>query len=318
MTNGKYAYIFSNKKNITIDGNGSTIICNRQNQAFQFSNCENVTFKNFVVEYDPPCASQGTIVEMSADKRTWTVELHENYPTTGIQNDRILVYDKENRELKQNFTTISASGMTTQTVGTSTRLKFTSSWSNTATNPVVVGDYVSFSVVAEGNIQAHTFIISSCKYMRFENVTVYDSNSFSFLEYDGLQNHYYRCIVTRKLNDPKYPQDRLRAGIADAFHSKYAEIGPILEECRLEYTGDDCIAINGNFYPVYETNAIDNTVSFLTTANSLANVYVRANDKFVCVNNDGTIRGRAVVTNVSLAYPTQAQRDATFAKLSQM
>lgn len=316
LTNGKNAYIFNNKKNVTINGNGSTIICNRQNQAFQFTNCENVTFSNFIIEYDPPCATQGTIVEMSADKRTWTVELHENYPTTGIQNDRILVYDKNNRELKQNFTTITTSAITTQTTGTTTKLKFTTSWSNTATNPVEVGDYVAFVVKASGSVQDHTFIISSCKYMLFEDVTVYDSNCFSFLEYDGEQNHYYRCVVTRKINDPKYPQDRLRAGMADAFHSKFAKIGPIVEECRLEYTGDDCIAINGNFYPVYDKNATDKTISFLTTASSLSDVYVRLNDRFVCVNNDGSIRGRAVVTNVSTASPTLAQRQATFAKLT--
>ncbi len=313
LTNGKNAFVFSAKKDITINGNGSTIICNRQNQAFQFTNCENVVFSNFIVEYDPPCASQGTIVEMSADKKTWTVELHQGYPTTGIQTDRILVYDKENKELKQNFTTISTPHISTISTSPTTKLQFTIN--NTATNPVVVGDYVSFSVYAEGNTQAHTFIITSCKNMKFENVTVYDSNCFSFLEYDGEKNHYYRCVVTRKLNDPKYPVDRLRAGIADAFHSKYATIGPIIEECKLEYTGDDCIAINGNFYPVYETNASEKSISFLTKSSNLSDVYVKTDDRFVCVNNNGAIRGRSTVVGVSTTSPTLAQRNAAFAKL---
>ena len=69
LKNGKNAYVFSSLKNVVIDGNGSTVICNIQNQAFQFTQCENVTFKNLIIEYDPPCTSQGTIVAMSGDKK---------------------------------------------------------------------------------------------------------------------------------------------------------------------------------------------------------------------------------------------------------
>lgn len=312
------AYIFSNKKNVIINGNGSTIICNKQNQAFDFRNCENVTFSNLFIEYDPPCASQGTITQLSADKRTWTVQLHLGYPTEGLDLGRILAYGKNTRELKQNMSTLSTQAITKISDNPATVRFQLDGWTNPDKNPIETGDFVSFSVYAPGNTQAHTIIITSCKHMKFDNIVVYDSNCFSFLEYDGVQNHYYRCKVTRKLNDPKYPVDRLRSGIADAFHSKFATIGPIIEECTLEYSGDDCIAINGNFYPVYETNKSEKSISFLTTSNSLSGVYVRKDDRFVCVNNDGSIRGRSAVASISTSNVSAQQRAATFAKLSQV
>jgi len=76
----KGAYTFSAKKNMTINGNGSTIICNKQKEAFYFSGCENLTFSNFHIEYDPPCSTQGTITSMSTDKKTWQITLHDGYP----------------------------------------------------------------------------------------------------------------------------------------------------------------------------------------------------------------------------------------------
>jgi len=308
LTNNQWAYNIRNKTNVVIEGNGSTIICNRQTQALVFANCENVTFRNFIIEYDPPCSTQGTITNMTNNKNTWTVEIHENYPIDGLGMGRIQAYGKDTRELIPNFGTVSASNYTKIDNRT---IQFTISWSN---NPVQVGDFVSLDVISN-NSHAHTIEISSCKNMKFENIIVYDSNCFSFLEYDGEANHYYRCAATRKVNDPKYPQDRLRAGIADAFHSKFAKVGPIVEECNFSHTGDDCIAINGNFYPVFLARESDPSIAVLVSG-STENVRVKLGDTLVCVANNGVIRGKAQVTRVRELIPTIAERQATFQKLA--
>ena len=184
--------------------------------------------------------------------------------------------------------------------------------------PIKVGDFVSFTVVAEGNAQAHTLISSECKDMKFENITIYDSNSFSFFEKGCTASHYYRCVVTRKIGDPKYKEDRLRAGTADCFHSKFAIVGPTVEECRFEYTGDDCIAINGRFYPVYNVNKQEKSISYLTSSKSMAENYVRVGDEMVCVANDGSLRGKAQVKTVMQTMPTTAERNNTFSKLTEV
>ncbi len=316
LVNIQDAYAFRNKKNVIINGNGSTIICNRQSQAFYFENCENLTFSNFFIEYDPPCSTQGTI--MAINGSTWDVAVHDGYPAETETDDyslglgRVQVYDKDNRELVRNYTTTSASSCT------KTGDHMLSLVVNNPSSSVKVGDYVALDVVAKGWVGAHTIILSNCKQMKLDNIVVYDSNCFSFLEYDCEQTHYYRCKVTRKVGDPKYSQDRVRAGIADALHSKYAKVGPIIEECILEHSGDDCIAINGNFYPIYKVDQASGYVYFLTTESSLNGVRVKAKDNVVCVNNDGTVRGRSVAEEISFVspYPSQSEINACFAKLS--
>lgn len=303
-------YSFNGKKNVAINGNGSTVICNRQSQAFNFVNCENVTFSDLYIEYDPPCSTQGTITAISG--ATWDIEIHEGYPVDHLATGRVQVYGKDTRELVRNYTTTSGNSLT-KTGDRTLRLVV-----NNPSPSVSPGDFVALDVVAEGNTSAHTIILNSCKHMRLNNIVVYDSNCFSFLEYDCEATRYYRCQVTRKTDDPKYSVQRLRAGIADGIHSKFAKIGPTIEECTIEHSGDDCIAINGNFYPVYRVDEAEKCIYLLTTSSSLSEVRIKTADHVVCVNNNGTVRGKALAEEVGRAVPspTRTEIDGCFGKLT--
>ncbi|MEI7504490.1 MAG: hypothetical protein WCJ61_14520, partial [Paludibacter sp.] len=116
ISNG--AYMFSNKKNVTINGNGSTIICNRQKQCFAFTSCENVVFNNFYIEYDPPCCTQGTINTISTDKKTWDITIHDGYPVDSVKETKAQVFGQTTLELVKNFGDIY--GLTVSKTGTRT------------------------------------------------------------------------------------------------------------------------------------------------------------------------------------------------------
>jgi len=311
ISNG--AYSFSNKKNVTINGNGSTIICNRQKQCFSFTSCENVVFKNFYIEYDPPCCTQGTINAISTDKKTWDITIHDGYPVDSVKGTKAQVFGQSTLDLVKNFGDLY--GITVSKTGTRT---FRLTGMSDKNSVVQIGDYVVLDVVATGtNISAHSIILNACKSMSLDSITMYDSNCFSFLEYDCEKTHYYRCNVTRKPYYPKYTIQRLRAGSADGIHSKHAKIGPIIEECKIEYNGDDCIAVNGNFYPVYDVNAASKSIYFLCSSSNISDFRMSVGDSIVCVNNDGSIRGKGVAKSVSsaLTAPTSAQLSACYAKL---
>lgn len=306
ITNG--AYTFSDKKNVTINGNGSTIICNRQNQAFYFINCENTVFSNFHIEYDPPCFTQGTITSLSTDKKTWNITIHDGYPTVNVQG-KVQAFSKNTLELVQNFTTIYNAPIT-QISTKEFRV------SVPANNAVQVGDYAVMDVVASGSgIQAHGIILNACKNMLLDSIVMYDSNCFSFFEYDCEKTHYYRCVVTRKPYDSKYTIQPLRAGSADGIHSKFATIGPIIEDCQIEYNGDDCIAINGNLYPIYNVDVVNKKIYFLSPSNSISDFKMSVGDSLVCVNNNGSIRARLMTTSINVATPTSAQITTCYSKL---
>ncbi|MEI6751968.1 MAG: T9SS type A sorting domain-containing protein [Paludibacter sp.] len=311
ISNG--AYSFSNKKNITINGNGSTIICNRQKLCFSFTSCENVVFNNFYIEYDPPCCTQVTINTISSDRKTWDITIHDGYPVDSVKGTKVQVFGQSTLELVKNFGDIY--GATVTKTGTRT---FQLTGVSDKNSVVQIGDYVVLDVVATGtNIPAHGIILNACKNMLLDSITIYDSNCFSFYEYDCEKTHYYRCNVTRKPYDSKYTIQRLRAGSADGIHSKFAKIGPIIEECKVEFNGDDCIAINGNFYPVYDINATSKSIYLLCSSSNLSDFKMSVGDSIVCVNNDGSIRGKGVAKSVTTALtaPTTAQLTACYAKL---
>lgn len=301
---------FSGLSNVVIDFNGSTIVCNKQTQAFRIDRCENLVIKNFYLEYDPPTCTQGTITAINGN--VWDVELHQNYPTTDIKLNRTQVYDADTRELVRNFTTIWEGRQTLSWTGDRT-LQLTGI-SNAA---VKAGDFVVMSVLPTNYIP-HTIQLTNCKNCQLSNITIYDSNCFSFFESDCERTHYYRCTVTRKLNDPKYPDDRLRAGFADGIHSKHAKVGPTIEECTIEHSGDDCIAINGSFYPVYKVNATTKSVYILTAQELETDIKPKVNDMLMIIKNDGTRRGKEQITKIVSSDPTSSERSACFSKLSKI
>ena len=307
----KGAYTFINKKNVTINGNGSTIVCNMQKEAFYFTGCESVTFSNFHIEYYPPCSTQGTITTMSADKKTWQITLHDGYPSdsTYIMTDKAQVYSKSTLELVanniDNYDVVLSNfsgrtfNLTVQNINT----------------PVQLGDYV---VLEYGNSSypAHGIILNSCKSMVMDSIVMFDSNCFSFYEYDCENTTYNKCVITRKPFDSRYSIQPLRAGVSDGIHSKFARVGPTIQNCKIQYNGDDCIAINGRFYPVYKVDSLSKNIYLLSTSTSLSDFKLGVGDTIVCINNDGTIRGKTVIKSIKTTTPTTTQISNCYAKLA--
>ena len=89
--------------------------------------------------------------------------------------------------------------------------------------------------------------------VRLEQIDLYASNCFGFLEYNCDGSTYDRCRIDRRspesdLADRGDP--RLRSLDADAFHSKHAVKGPAYVECTARFMGDDCINICGDYHMI--------------------------------------------------------------------
>lgn len=311
LTSG--AYTFSNLSDVRVEGNGSTIICNRQTRAFNIANCENFTIADLAIDYDPLCFTQGTITSVSSDYLTWDIKIHGGYPVDNVSNTKVLLYDSNTRELKENYLTIYAADFTVTQTGDST-FRVTKNRQIYPRNEVA-GDYVVLPVVANNAIP-HTIYASDGKNLVFDNVTIYGSNSFSFFEAACENTTYTNCVITRKPNDPNVAVERLMAGNADGIHSKFATVGPTIEGCTIEYIGDDCIAINGNFYPVY---AIDeaNAWIYLLSTEAGGNIRLKMNDSIVCFGNEGLIRGKSQAGLMRSENPTSSQIQSCINKFSQ-
>jgi len=294
------AYTFSGLSNVTVEGNGSEIICDRQSMALYINSCTNFKMSNLSVDYDPLCFTQGQIIAVSSDHLIWKVKICTGYPLTDISTNKLELFDKISMTLKENYWTIYSGFSYTQSSDTLTITK------TTATSPYseTVGDYVVMDVVPSGNIASHGIKIFACKNLIMDNVTIYGANSFSFFETDCENSTYNRCKVTRKTDDYNVSVKRLRSGNADGIHSKHASIGPTITNCRIEYNSDDCIAVNGNFYPVYNVDQVNGYVYLLSSETTSK---VQSGDSIVLVDNNGTIIGDSKALTLTSTTPTTTE-----------
>jgi len=313
---GKGTFRVTGKKNLHIDGNGSTIICNKQINAFYFANCENVTFSNLYIEYDSPCSTQGTITKISNGSKTLEVQIHEGYPMVNpaINQSGILIYDSETRELVKNFrTTYPTSAIQVNNATRTVTLDISSK-----DGVYKVGDYLDFNNVSP-DAGGPAIITAYSKNMKMDSITLYDSPYMAFVEHGCESSHYYRCEVNRKKNYPGRPQDRLRSARADGFHCKYDIVGPTIEECIVKFQGDDAVNISGYFYPVYKVDKIEKKIYVLSTTRKASEIHVKNNDNLVCIGNDGTVRGKGVVTSLTdTQAPSEDEKKACMSKLTKI
>lgn len=61
------AVLLDEVNDLTIDGNGSEFIMHGRMQPFTLDYCQNVTLKNFTVDWDIPLTAQGTVIESTPD-----------------------------------------------------------------------------------------------------------------------------------------------------------------------------------------------------------------------------------------------------------
>ena len=90
-SNGPYK--FHNLTDVHINGNGSTVICNNQEQAFSFYNCVRVELRDLTIDYDKHQ------VLMNGENAGLTVNEYKIVALLGKYAGKVLTYDFIIREL---------------------------------------------------------------------------------------------------------------------------------------------------------------------------------------------------------------------------
>lgn len=303
-------YNFSNLTNVSINLNGSEIICNKPSNVFTFTNCTNVTVKGFSVDFDPLLFTQGLITATDASRKWYEFVVDDGYPITNIVSSRTQFFDATTRELKRNsFTTYDGSFTLSPVAGNNRKFRATKQYSWDASEKV--GDYVVMSCSGSG----HAFYMYKCNDMVIENVTFYGASTFTFFENETNNSHYLNCKVTLKRNETERPSARLRSSNMDGIHSKNAKKGPTIENCEVIYGADDCIAINGAMYPIFAIDRVNKTVSLLSNSSSS---YLLNGDTMQFVSFSGKKTGVAMMEASRTVNPTSAEISAFQFKYSNL
>ena len=240
-----------NLTNITINATGVQMICTQTTQAIAINNCRNLTLIGLTVDYDPLPFTQGTITALAPDKSWIEFVIHAGYPENLVE--RIEIFDARTELLKTpthyGWTPFEKIGPARYRVNKGSNYKY-----NPTRDREEVGDFlVTNSATAPGGSATHAIVSNRCTDLVLQDVTLYASNCFSFLEYYCDNTTYLRCRVDRcppELDIHPRAHRRLRSGDADAYHSKHALRGPQLIGCAARFMGDDALNICGEYYMV--------------------------------------------------------------------
>ncbi|MFO1512896.1 MAG: right-handed parallel beta-helix repeat-containing protein [Verrucomicrobiota bacterium] len=239
--------VLRNLKDIQIIADGVEMICTETTRALTVSRCTNVTVRGLVVDYDPLPFTQGRITAISEDKKVYNIELFAGYPAAEtVRNFKYEIFRPDTRTLRCQDRNVQAIE-----VVDSRHLRLATS-GGPGNNPEEVGDLIVIgSEYSPHGSAAHAIECSGNVNVRLENIDLFASNCFGFLEYDCDGSTYYRCRVDRRSAADdlvKRADPRLRSLDADAFHSKHAMKGPSYIECVARFMGDDCINICGDYH----------------------------------------------------------------------
>ena len=243
----------------TIDLTGVTLVFQGiDGPNLEFAGCKNAVFRGATVYKQVPSFTQGTIVKkdtLDADHWYEDVQIDAGYlsdpallkaaPTVHLFDPKIT--DKAGRpQWKAGVGGYSHAGqvLATATAG-QIRLVYTAKAMETEP---AAGD----RVVLRG-IGVFSFTVNNCTDMTFSNLTLENNGLYGIVEFGGVATKYLGCKITYGPPPPGATVPPIVATSADGLHSLYGNPGPDIENCVIEGTPDDCIAIHGAYGTIDQT-----------------------------------------------------------------
>ena len=228
--------------NFTVHAYNVEMILRKPSQRIlEIQGCTDVAVKGFVSDNDPLLFPQGTIVSVAENGAWIDMELHEGYPVPTAKNsDRSMVHDSKTHYRKKNARDFVLTGVEKR--DTATYRLFTGQ--NKPGHGWETGDYISLT---NPGTSYSCFINESTRFQLID-VTLY-SCAKHWSVYEKFSSEcLYRNVTMKPGPRPLLASmERLRSTHSDGIHSKYANIGPRIEDCYFEGLGDDAVAIHGGF-----------------------------------------------------------------------
>lgn len=240
---------FSNLNHTEIIAEGVELVCTSTIRALLFEKCANTTIRGLVIDYDPLPFTQGVIAAMAPDKSWIEFGIAAGYPEGALAGP-FQIYDPLSNSLRRDdarwMDEVEPMGDRRYRVRKAQPYRFDDS-----RDTEEIGDILVAKNRHGGHGSPHAVELRACQGVRFEDITVYASPSFGFLERGSEATTYLRCRIDRRPagDDPvSRAIPRMRSLNADAFHSKDAIKGPAILSCAARFMGDDAVNINGRFH----------------------------------------------------------------------
>ncbi len=291
-------------KDTVIIADGVEMLCTQTTRALTIDDCENLTIRGLTIDYDPLPYTQGRITAISADKSRLEVEIFEGYPEPVATIGSVEIFDPATDSLRGRLTYYSTR---CEPDGPARAVLIKSSTGGDFATEQVGDIAVIKTSFAPGGSIPHAVYATRSKGLVLEDITLYASNSFGFLENGCEGSRYRNCRIDRRApgEDSRLRSHRrLRSMNADAFHSKNARSGPTYDKCSAFFMGDDAIAVNGDFH--YITRVEGSTLRVLAKST----MTLQVNDKVQLFTEDGRRPDDRRVTSIAADGPITAEERA--------
>ena len=236
----------------TIDLTGVTLVFQGiDGTNLEFQDCRSAVFQGATVYKPLPSFTQGTIVKKDVlNPGHWYEDVQID---AGYLSDPAKLRDKPTVHLFDPKVTDRAGRplwkagpggyshpdkvLTTDTPG-KIRLVYAAAMATDS----AVGD----RVVLRG-IGGFSFTVSDCAHVTFSDLTLGNNGLYGIVEFRCVATRYLGCKITYGPLPPGATVPPIVATSADGLHSLYGNPGPDIENCVIEGTPDDSIAIHGGY-----------------------------------------------------------------------
>lgn len=236
----------------TFDGGGSVLVFPEATNAFATNSSDNVTLKNFTLDYAVFSFTQGTVIDVDDANCALTIKLHEGYPPIKPNAKTTHLFDGKTRLWKPGAPDLHAKEMEVLADGT-VRFNYgkrdfeLSSFS-------AVGDRLA---IDWRNTSAFS-IRRGCENFRMENVTIWTAPSIAIVGRFTGKGHVYDGVkITRGPKPEGATEDRLLSSCADGLNYAYGNAGPVLKNCDFSFMGDDSVNLHGFTFPIGQVETPD-------------------------------------------------------------
>jgi hypothetical protein len=231
-------------RDLDIDARGVTLICTNLSPALSILNCQDLSLRGLTIDYDPLPTTQGTIVGFAPD-RTWTdVRIHQGYPAPTINaaswpsgQGFLWTYDKDSRLHKPGTTNRFVRDIVALGDGVY-RLDHDKAEHR---DQAALGDFIRIPQKYE---VASGINIHGCERLAVEDLILQAAPT-----HFAVAARYCHELAFRRVRLIPGPppagatEPRLSVSVGDGINCAGITGGLVIEDCELDSTGDDGIAV---------------------------------------------------------------------------
>lgn len=287
----RMAFPLYNNKGLTIDGNDSLFMFHGRIVPFTLESTENVTLKNFKIDFIRSFHAELTVVERDVKKKTFVTTIDSNKYPYIIKNNKIffdrfdqldpigsnIVFDPKTKSPVFDTRKYSINGLNTKVTQLSdNRLKFENLGKSTP--PPIDNVLVVYGVHPTSRLVPGIHITNS-KNVKLQDVTVFDAGGMALIVERTENIHLNRFNVTSG-------DDRMVATRADATHFVGCKGTILMENSLLEHMLDDGINVHGAYVNVDSYLGDKQFIASISHFQQMGLVFGEAGDKVAILSRE--------------------------------